>query len=284
MMIDTHTHFYDPSRPQGVPWPPRENQLLYRTVLPHDAQALAAPEGVTGTVVVEASAWLEDNQWILDLAAENSFIVGLVGHIDPNRPEFGAELERFAANPLFRGIRCGGRYFEDVEQGSFLADMALLAAKHLQLDVLVRKEHFDGLITLAQRAPDLRIVIDHIAHMPIDGNAITAEWVAHYGRLAAQPNLFMKVSALMEQSTLQPAPADLDFYRPTLDTLWHAFGEDRLIYGSNWPVCERSGSYGQGIAIVKGYFQEKGEAAYQKYFWQNAQAVYRYPRKGKVTA
>ena len=71
MIIDTHTHFYDPTRPQGVPWPPKENQLLYRTVLPADAQALAAPVGVTGTVVVEASAWLEDNQWILDLAAND---------------------------------------------------------------------------------------------------------------------------------------------------------------------------------------------------------------------
>ena len=69
MIIDTHTHFYDPTRPEGVPWPPADNELLYRTVLPEHHRALAAPEGVTGTVVVEASAWLADNQWILDLAA-----------------------------------------------------------------------------------------------------------------------------------------------------------------------------------------------------------------------
>jgi L-fuconolactonase len=90
----------------------------------------------------------------------------------------------------------------------------------------------------------------------------------------------MKVSALMEQSVIQPAPADLAYYRPTLDVLWQAFGEDRLIYGSNWPVCERAGDfYVEGINIVKAYFQEKGEAAYQKYFWQNAQAVYRWPSR-----
>ncbi len=276
MIIDTHTHFYDPTRAQGVPWPSPENKLLYRTVLPEDCQALAGPEGVTGTVVVEASSWLEDNQWILDLAAKDRFIVGLVGHIDPNRPEFAAELERLAANPLFRGIRCGGRYFADIEQGSFLADMALLASKDLQLDVLVQKEQFDGLIHLAQRLPTLRIVIDHIAHMPINGEAISGEWETHYQRLAAQPNLFMKVSALIEQSTIQPAPAAVDFYRPTLDVLWHAFGADRLIYGSNWPVCERSGDYAQTIAIVKAYFSEKGETAYAKYFWQNAQNVYKW--------
>ena len=78
MIIDTHTHFYDPTRPQGVPWPGPDEELLYRRVLPEDHRALAAPEGVTGTVVVEASAWLEDNQWILDLAAQTPWIVGLV--------------------------------------------------------------------------------------------------------------------------------------------------------------------------------------------------------------
>ena len=105
MIIDTHTHFYDPNRPHGVPWPPEDNELLYRTVLPEHHRSLSGSEGVTGTVVVEASAWLEDNQWILDLAAEDPWIVGLVGHVDPNRAEFRDEIGRLSANPLFRGIR-----------------------------------------------------------------------------------------------------------------------------------------------------------------------------------
>ncbi|MEZ4859804.1 MAG: amidohydrolase family protein [Caldilineaceae bacterium] len=275
MIIDTHTHFYDPTRPQGVPWPPPENKLLYRTVLPEHFKAVAAPHGVTTTVVVEASQWPEDNQWVLDLAAQEPALIGLVGQVVPNRADFAADLARWAANLLFRGIRCGGRYFERVEEGSFLADMAQLAAHDLALDVLVRSEHFAGLVTLAQRAPTLRIVIDHIAHMPIDGGPITPAWVTHYQSLAANPNLFMKVSALMEQSTLQPAPADVNFYRPTLDLLWECFGEDRLLYGSNWPVCERAGNYGRGINIVKEYFRAKGDTAYAKYFWGNAQRVYK---------
>ena len=139
MIIDTHTHFYDPSRPQGVPWPGPDSEL-YRTVLPEHARELAEPEGVTGTVVVEASAWVDDNQWILDLAAEDPFIVGLVGHIDPDRPEFGAELDRFADHPQFVGIRCGTGQFGDIEAGSFIADMELLASKELELDVLVGKD------------------------------------------------------------------------------------------------------------------------------------------------
>ena len=276
MIVDTHTHFYDPTRPQGVPWPPADNELLYRTVLPEHHKALAVPEGVSGTVVVEASLWLEDNAWILDLAAQDPHLVGLVGHIDPGRPEFGAELARFAANPLFCGIRCGGRYFEDVEQGTFLADMEMLAGLDLELDVLVRQQHLDGLLTLARRLPELRIVVDHIAHMPIDGKAVTAEWVEAYGQMAEPPNVWIKVSAVMEQSTIQPAPTDIDFYRPALDALWAAFGEDRVIYGSNWPVCERAGTFKQSINIVKAYVADKGQAAWDQYFWQNGQAAYKW--------
>ena len=108
MIIDTHTHFYDPTRPQGVPWAREDNELLYRPVLPEHHRDLSEPEGVTGTVVVEASAWLEDNEWILNMAAEDPWIVGLVGHVDPNHAEFGSDIERLSANPLFLGIRVGG--------------------------------------------------------------------------------------------------------------------------------------------------------------------------------
>ena len=276
MIIDTHTHCYDPTRPQGVPWPPPDHQLLYRTVLPEHYRALAEPEGVTGTVVVEASPWLEDNQWVLDLAAEEPFVVGLVGNIDPNRAEFAAELERFAANQLFRGIRCRGGHFVDVEKDSFVDDMARLAAKDLELDVLVRSQHIDGLLRLAQLEPGLRIVVDHIAHMPIDGKALSAAWTEDYQRLGAQSNVYMKVSALMEFSTVQPAPVDVAFYRPTLDALWQAFGEDKLIFGSNWPVLERAGGFVPALDIVKAYFAEKGQEASEKYFWRNAKTVYKW--------
>ncbi len=82
-VIDTHTHFYDPTRPGGVPWPPKDDAVLYRRVLPGDYRALPKPRRVAATVVVEASPWLEDNQWILDLAAKDPFIVGFVGNLNP---------------------------------------------------------------------------------------------------------------------------------------------------------------------------------------------------------
>jgi L-fuconolactonase len=277
-IIDTHTHFYDPARPQGVPWPGRDDKLLYRTVLPDDCQKLARPEGVTGTVVVEASSWLEDNQWILDLAAHDEFLLGLVGNLALRRAEFAAELARFVRYPHFCGIRCGGRTFTQID-APLLRDLALLARSDRQLDVLIGPEQWDGVLTVAAQLPALRIVIDHIGSMPVTGAALDPQWLERYQRAAAQPNIFMKVSGLLENSVIRPAPATLDFYRPTLDALWATFGPDRLIYGSNWPVCEVAGTYATCIDLVRSYFGKKGPVAAERFFWQNALQVYRYDRR-----
>ena len=276
MIIDTHTHFYDPARPQGVPWPGADEDLLYRTVLPEHHHELAVPEGVTGTVVVEASAWLEDKQWVLDLAAADSWIVGLVGHVDPDRDGFAADIDRFAANPLFRGIRVGGGSFEEIESGSFLADMELLPARDLELDVLMNTDNFEGLCSLAERMPDLRIVINHLASVPIDGNAPDSRWAECMQWAGALSQVFMKVSGLVELAAVKPAPTELAYYEPTLDLLWETFGEDRLIYGSNWPVSDVGGDYGTVIGLVRRYFESKGERAAAKYWSENARAAYKW--------
>ena len=276
MIIDTHTHFYDPTRPQGIPWPSENEAWLYRRVLPEHHRALAAPEGVTGTVVVEASAWLEDNQWILDLAIDEPWIVGFVGHVDPNRPEFKADIDRFAANELFRGIRCGGGYFTDVTAGSFLGDMQHLLARDLQLDVLMGPNLLGQVAELAHRLPDLRIVINHCGSVEIGDGELDPVWLAAIAKMAEHAQVYMKVSAVMEKSTSYPGPEDLDFYRPMLDAMWQAFGEDRLIYGSNWPVSDCAGGFKAATDIVKAFFAEKGEEAAEKYFWKNAKAAYKW--------
>jgi predicted TIM-barrel fold metal-dependent hydrolase len=112
-VIDAHTHFYDPTRAQGVRWPPRDDKLLYRPVLPKDYNALPVPRPVTGRVVVEASPWLEDNQWGLDLAAHEPSIVGFVGNLPVGTKEFAGHLKRFGTNKLFRGIRLRNRKLDD---------------------------------------------------------------------------------------------------------------------------------------------------------------------------
>jgi len=276
MIIDTHTHFYDPTRPQGIPWPNPEDDVLYRRVLPEDYKALAVPQGVTGTVIVEASEWVKDNQWILNLAEDEPFIVGFVGNLQPGAEDFGSNLERFAANPLFRGIRPRGSNIKNFGEGKFLVDIKKLAAKDLEIDLLIGKEGLPDAASLAKRVPELRIVINHIAGGRIDGKAPDSVWVEGMQMAAEHPNVYCKVSALVEVTQDKPAPDDVGYYTPTLDVLWEAFTEDRLVYGSNWPVSARFADYATVQRIVAEYFKAKGQEATEKYFWKNAKAAYKW--------
>ncbi len=197
-----------------------------------------------------------------------------MGHLDPCQPEFSGQVARFAANPIFKGIRVGGGPFADIEKDGFIGDMETLLSHNLQLDVLLGAEQLDGVAQLARQLPELRVVINHVAHVPIDGQAPDARWSDAMARVAQHPRVYCKASALVEMSTVQPAPSDPGFYVPTLDALWQAFGEDRLVYGSNWPVSDRAGQYRTVIGIVRDYFEAKGETAAAKYWHRNAAVAY----------
>ena len=278
-VIDSHTHFYDPTRPQGVPWPERSDSLLYRKVLPADYRALAQPLAVTGTVVIEASSWVEDNQWILDLAAADPFIVAFIGNLPVGASSFRPLLERFARNPLFRGLRVSGRaVMEGTNNGEFLAHLAELAERGLSLDVLGGPEGLLSVDQVARRIPGLRIILDHLAGVRINGETPSSEWREAMTRIAQRPNLFCKASGLVEATGVagRTAPGDVNYYRPTLEFVWDRFGEERLVYGSNWPVSERFAEVAQVQQIVRQFVSEKGDAAADRFFWQNARTVYRW--------
>jgi len=278
-IIDTHTHFYDPARPQGLPWPPRDDPVLYRTVLPKSYLALATPQKVTGTVVVEASPWVEDNQWVLDLAAREPFIAGFVGNLPVGMREFAGHLQRFAANRLFRGIRIRDRKLDGtLEDAAFLSDLKRLAGLDLSLDLVGGAEILPFAERLARELPDLHIVIDHLAGVRIDGQVPPADWLRAMQALARRPKVYCKVSGLVEGTGQRggKAPGDVEFYRPVLDAMWEMYGPDRLVYGSNWPVCEHFAPLATVQRIVSEYFHAKGRDAEEKVFGRNAAAVYRW--------
>lgn len=282
LLIDTHTHFYDPNRPQGVPWPGKQDKVLYQTILPKDYRAQPVPQPVAGTVVVEASAWVEDNQWILDLAAKDPFIVGLVGNLPVGTPEFAALLKRFAANPIFRGIRIGHSALKTgLTQPAYLADLRRLADHDLELDINGGPALLADAAKLAGAIPALRLVINHVANVRIDGQAPPAAWRDGLRAAAAHPRVFCKVSALVEGTGRSDgtAPRAVDFYRPVLDAVWQAFGEERVIYGSNWPVSNRFAPLATVQGIVADYFTAKGAAARAKFFSGNAAVAYKWVKR-----
>lgn len=278
-IVDTHTHFYDPTRPQGVPWPGKDSSL-YRPVYPTDWLEVAAPHGVRETVVVEASPWLEDNQWLLDLAKEHPCIVGIVGNLAPQEADFAKHLKRFAKDPIFRGIRVSGNVIELAGNAAFRRGIKLLSDMDLELDVNGPAKIQPAVAELAREFPDLRIVLNHVGSAG-DPEHLSDEWRRGIAALGKCENVFCKVSALGEQTEASnkrwgDSPRDVAYYRPILDHCWNSFGPDRLIYGSNWPVCEKGGSYADQFAIVQAYFQEKGQEATEKYFWKNARRAYRW--------
>lgn len=276
-ILDTHTHFYDPTRPEGIPWPPKDDAVLYRPVLPEEYRRLAQPLGITGTLVVEASPRESDNDWVLNLAARDRFLVGLVGHLKPGQPGFARELDRLARNPLFRGIRTGG--WEGgirVNDPVWIQDLRRVSDHGLTLDLLVGPSQMPEAVRLAAAIPKLRIVIDHCANVRMGPPPHDPAWVDGVVACHYRDNVFMKISGLVEGTGRSDgtAPRDLEVYRPVLDTLWRVFGEDRLVFGSNWPVSARFAPLGTVVGIVDDYLREKGYLARSKVFSRNAASAY----------
>lgn len=268
-IIDTHTHFYDPTRPQGVPWPGKNDAALYRPILPDEFRMLAEPHGVAGTIVVEASPWVEDNQWLLDLAERTKYIVGVVGQLDPAAESFEKNVLRFARNPLYRGIRISHGTLPNGLKGNLVESCKLMIDHDLELDVNGGPDMPAQVAILAEKLPDLRIVINHCANVGIDGKEPPPKWRDGMAAAAKSPNVFSKVSAL-------PVARSVDHYRPVLDVLWKLFGEDRLLFGSNWPVSNRGEQFGAVLGFGREYFMEKGDGAAKKFFHGNSQVAYRW--------
>ncbi|MEI7730048.1 MAG: amidohydrolase family protein [Verrucomicrobiota bacterium] len=278
-VVDTHVHFYDPSRPEGVPWPDKNSQL-YRTVLPANYRALPQPLPVAGVIVVEASPLLEDNQWVLDLAAREPLILGMVGNLDPAHESFLKHLKRFAKNPLFQGfrVRVPQQLRRGLENPAFVAGLKHTAELGLALDAGGGGSPLEEIARLTELIPDLRIIINHLAGVRVDGQPPKAEWLGAMRNAAKGKNVFCKISGLVEGSGHKAgdAPKDVAYYQPVLNAVWEIFGEDRLIYGSNWPVSELYAPCGTVQEIIRDYLREKPEAVRNKIFHANAQRAYRW--------
>lgn len=277
-ILDSHTHFYDPERPQGVPWPPKSDEILHRRILPADYKRLDLPNRVGGTIVVEASSWVEDNQWIIDLASRDVFIRGFVGNLPVGKVEFKGLLERFAPHKVFRGIRISSMSLKNgLGDSRFMDDLKMLAAGDLSLDLLGGPETLGFVPKLAREIPKLRIMIDHLGGVPINGANVPVGWIATMKEAAKEPNVYCKFSGFVEGTgkSKGDAPSEVSYYKTAFDSVWESFGENRLVYGSNWPVCERFAPCSRVQQLCHDYFLPKGEAVLKKVFAGNALQFYK---------
>jgi len=297
-IIDTHTHFYDPSRviPEGrdkhIPWPLSRDKLLYKTILPPDWEALAKPLGISGTVVVEAADnWLEDNDWILKLAANYPFIAGYIGNLSGTAIEkgntvpvwddmtrFEMEIRRLGQNPVFRGIRVSGSSVSGDLRGGRYPHFEFLANSGLVTDVI--NVPAADIISLARALPSLTIIVDHMFGFRA-ASPSAEKWRTDITALGEEQNIVMKVSGLVEGCSSPQTDPDsaLIQCREALDHVFRNFGPERLVFGTNWPVSEPKGEMSVVKGIVYNYFSPKGNEILAKVFAGNAKKVYNYVKR-----
>jgi L-fuconolactonase len=271
-VVDAHIHFYDPGRKGGVVWPEQKDKLLYRTVLPKDFLKTAESHAVRESILVEASHRIEDNQWLLDLADENPSILGVVGNLPVGDLEFQGHLELFAKNPLFRGIRIREKELADFSGVSYVDDLRYIAAQGLSVDVLGGPAMLPNIVNLAEVVPTLRIIINHFPFDISTDSFVRDAAERAMENLATRPNVFAKVSNIVRK--LAPEFQHAATYRSGLDHLWKIFGENRLLYGSNWPVSDHTAPYSMAIDILKEYLAEMPVEQSEKFFWRNSRVAY----------
>jgi L-fuconolactonase len=280
-ILDAHIHLFDTTRPGGVIWPTKDDTALYKPALPERYAALSAPFGVVGAIAIEASPLASDNDWLLSVAAKHPLIVGAIGNLIPGSPSYASELERLHRDPLFLGIRYGNLWDRDLSvdllKPGFVDGLKALAQAGLTLDsanpdpALIR-----AILRVSDQVPRLRIVVDHLPHSPVPTDPVARrEYESNLEKLAKNPNVFVKLSEIpvVENGKLVTDPMH---YKAALDAIWDTFGEDRILFGSDWPNSDHVAPYADTLGIVRAYMSQKSAVAQAKYFWKNSISAYRW--------
>ena len=278
-IVDCHIHLFDQTRPQGAPYSGGRGNT--EPALPARYRKLASPLGIVGAIEIEASPWIEDNLWVLEVEEADAMMLGAVGNLQPDKPEFKEYLDRYRRNRLFLGIRYGNLWGYDLvrqaENPTFIEGLKLLQQADLVLDTAnPRPDLIEAVIRVSDKVPGLRIVIDHLPSLMgrLDANArMTVE--GNLGELAMRPSIYVKVSEVMRMVDGK-ASTDPALYKPLLDRLFETFGEDKLLFGSDWPNGPAVDNLPAIVQIVRDYFSAKGRAVAEKYFWRNSLAAYKW--------
>ena len=275
-LVDTHVHLWHLDRPEGIYWIPKDNGPLYRSFMPRHHQEIARQNGVDGVVVVQAGQHLPDNQWNLDITAHNkSLYRGVVGNLSTviGTPAFQPLFEKLCRDPRYLGYRISGRSDKALTP-EFLRDLRDTARRGKTLDILIGSFTLEDASKIATEVPRLKIIINHLGGITLDGRSLDPAWVEKFRTVAKHPNVRCKVSALFGRVKKQPAPLEPSFYQEILELAFECFGEDRLIFGSDWPVTRTTADYAEVLKLTRSYFDKKGPAVAQKLFATNAVKFY----------
>jgi len=253
MRIDSHQHFWAYVAAE-YPWIGPGMERLARDYLPADLAPLLAAEGVDGSVAVQARQSLVESHWLLDLAANHPLVKGVVGWVDLRSDTVGDDLHALAANPKFVGVRHVVQDEPDprfVLGEDFVRGLRLLHRHGLTYDLLLYPHQLAAAIELVSLVPEQPFVVDHLAKPRIAAREIDG-WARDIRAIARHDNVCCKVSGMVTEAVWQGWKRD-DF-TPYLDVVLEAFGPERLMAGSDWPVCLLAGEYAEVAAIAREYF------------------------------
>jgi L-fuconolactonase len=272
MRIDSHQHFWNYSDEQ-YPWI-QSNWPIKKNFLPDELKPLLNSAGLDGSIAVQARQSIEESRWLLELAEASPIIKGVVGWVDLRSPDLDDQLNEFSRHPKFVGVR---HVVQDEPDDDFMLGEAFqhgigkLKPFGLTYDILIFPKQLPAAIKLVETFPEQAFVLDHIAKPPIKDGVIDP-WREHIDQLAGHRNCWCKVSGMVTEADWSSwKPAD---FRSYLDVVFEAFGMDRLMYGSDWPVCLLGGSYERVHGLARDYVSDFSEADQTKFFGANAARFY----------
>lgn len=285
-IIDCHIHLFDANRPQGAPYKGGRT-FAGGVALPSMYAKIAKPLGIVGVIQVDASPWIEDNLWVLETIQSEPLMVGTIGNLRPEKPEFAEYLGRYAKNPLFRGIRYGNVWGynlpQQVDNPQFIEGLKLLAQHDLVLETANQNlALLQAAIQVNDKVPDLRIVLDHLPAFDPAPEELPA-YHAVLKEISQRRNIWTKLSEIVHPRRPLTTPPvivrGLAAHRDRLDMLMDHFGEDRVVFGSDWPNAVGISEVPDTVALVREYFSTKSRAAAEKFFWKNSLAVYKWIKR-----
>jgi L-fuconolactonase len=273
MKLDSHQHFWSyNSNEYG--WISNDMEILQKDYLPDQLKAELSSIGFDGSVAVQARQSLEETQWLLDLAQQNSFIKGVIGWVDLCSPDVEKQLFQFSGNPKLVGIRHVIHDEPDddfILMKSFLRGISYLKKFGLTYDILIFPRHLSNTIRFVSQFPEQIFILDHIAKPSIKDKKMSP-WKEDIEKLARFRNVYCKLSGMVTEANIKDWKQEELI--PYLDIVFDAFDINRLIIGSDWPVCKIAGSYKQIMHVVLDYIKTFSDQDKKKILGENAVKAY----------
>jgi len=270
MRIDAHQHFWNYS-PQEYGWIDESMSAIRRDFLPKDLVPELDRANFDGSVAVQTRQTLEETRWLLDLAERSERILGVVGWADLRSPGIRSQLATLATNPKLVGIRHIVQSEPDdrfLLRPEFMAGIAALEEFDLPYDILIYTKHLSVAAEFVERFPRQRFVLDHMAKPPIKAGEIES-WADGIRRIASFPNVYCKLSGLVTEADWNAwTPGQI---RPYIEVAFAAFGSERLMIGSDWPVCLVAGSYSHVTSLIFDFLDSRSEGERDAVLGGNAQ-------------